>query len=77
MTERFGALVIGAGMAGASLAAELGTDASVLRLEMEDQPGYRATGRSAGLIRGTGLPDELAASDFDPKAADPSRFRAA
>ncbi len=47
MTERFDALVIGAGMAGASLAAELGMDASVLLLEMEDQPGYHTTARSA------------------------------
>lgn len=39
--------VIGAGMAGASLAAELAPHASVLLLEAEDAPGYHATGRSA------------------------------
>jgi D-arginine dehydrogenase len=39
--------VIGAGMAGASLAAELAGEASVLLLEAEDQPGYHSTGRSA------------------------------
>lgn len=39
--------VIGAGMAGASLAAELADSASVLLLEAEDTPGYHATGRSA------------------------------
>lgn len=39
--------VIGAGMAGASLAAELAAHASVLLLEAEDAPGYHATGRSA------------------------------
>ena len=39
--------VIGAGMAGASLAAEAAGDASVLLLEAEDQPGYHSTGRSA------------------------------
>ncbi len=39
--------VIGAGMAGASLAAELAPFASVLLLEGEDAPGYHATGRSA------------------------------
>ncbi len=39
--------VIGAGMAGASLAAELSPHASVLLLEAEDAPGYHATGRSA------------------------------
>jgi len=39
--------VIGAGMAGASLAAELTPHARVLLLEAEDMPGYHATGRSA------------------------------
>jgi D-arginine dehydrogenase len=39
--------VVGAGMAGASLAAEIGGRASVLLLEREDQPGYHSTGRSA------------------------------
>jgi D-arginine dehydrogenase len=39
--------VIGAGMAGASIAAELAGSASVVVLEAEDQPGRHATGRSA------------------------------
>ncbi len=39
--------IIGAGIAGASLAAELGPHARVLLLEAEDRPGYHATGRSA------------------------------
>lgn len=39
--------IVGAGIAGASLAAELAPHATVLMLEMEDQPGYHATGRSA------------------------------
>jgi D-arginine dehydrogenase len=39
--------VVGAGIAGASLAAELAAHASVLLLEAEDRPGYHATGRSA------------------------------
>jgi len=39
--------IIGAGMAGASLAAELAPHASVLLIEAEDAPGYHATGRSA------------------------------
>jgi len=39
--------IIGAGMAGASLAAELAGAASVLILEAEAQPGYHSTGRSA------------------------------
>lgn len=40
--------IVGAGIAGASLAAELGEQgAKVLLLEAEDRPGYHATGRSA------------------------------
>ena len=39
--------VIGAGMAGASIAAELAPYAKVLVLEAEDAPGYHSTGRSA------------------------------
>jgi D-arginine dehydrogenase len=39
--------VIGAGMAGASIAAALAPDARVLLLEAEDTPGYHSTGRSA------------------------------
>lgn len=39
--------IIGAGMAGASLAAETAPHARVLLLEAEDLPGYHTTGRSA------------------------------
>ena len=39
--------IIGAGMAGASLAAEIGANARVLLIEAEEVPGYHATGRSA------------------------------
>ncbi len=39
--------IVGTGMAGASLAAELAPHASVLLLEAEAQPGYHSTGRSA------------------------------
>lgn len=40
--------IVGAGIAGASLAAELAeAGSSVLLLEAEDRPGYHATGRSA------------------------------
>ena len=39
--------IIGAGMAGASLAAELSAHARVIVLEAEDSPGYHSTGRSA------------------------------
>lgn len=39
--------IVGAGMAGASLAAQLGPHAKVLVLEAEEAPGYHSTGRSA------------------------------
>jgi len=47
MSERFDVAVIGAGMAGASLAAALGEGPRTVLLEAEDRPGYHATGRSA------------------------------
>lgn len=47
MTDRFDIAIIGAGMAGASIAAELAPHASVLLIEGEAQPGYHSTGRSA------------------------------
>ena len=47
MTERYDIAIIGAGIAGASLAAELGPHARVLLIEAEQTPGYHATGRSA------------------------------
>jgi D-arginine dehydrogenase len=50
MRKEFDVVVVGAGMAGASVAAELGTDHSVLVLERESQPGYHSTGRSAALF---------------------------
>jgi D-arginine dehydrogenase len=40
-------IVIGAGIAGTSAAAELSADARVIMLEMEPQAGYHASGRSA------------------------------
>lgn len=46
----FDVVIIGAGMAGASLAYELATRLRVLILETESQPGYHATGRSAALF---------------------------
>ena len=42
--------VIGAGIAGASVAAELVRETSVILLEMEAQPGYHTTGRSAAMF---------------------------
>lgn len=50
MTERYDVLVVGAGIAGASLAALLAPQCRVAVLERESQPGYHATGRSAALF---------------------------
>lgn len=46
MTE-FDIVIVGAGIAGASLAAEISAHRTVLLLEAESQPGYHSTGRSA------------------------------
>jgi len=45
--SRYDVAIVGAGIAGASVAAELAGRASALLLEAEDQPGYHSTGRSA------------------------------
>lgn len=45
--QRADIAVIGAGIAGASIAAELAPHASVMLIEAEDMPGYHSTGRSA------------------------------
>lgn len=47
MTERFDFAIVGAGIAGASVAAGLAAHGRVLLLEAEDRPGYHSTGRSA------------------------------
>ena len=49
MTE-FDIAIVGAGIAGASLAWRLAGQRSVLLLEREAQPGYHSTGRSAALF---------------------------
>lgn len=46
-------IVIGAGIAGASVAYELAANRRVLLLERESQPGYHTTGRSAALFTET------------------------
>lgn len=48
--SRFDCIVIGAGIAGASVAAELSRHMSVALIERESQPGYHTTGRSAALF---------------------------
>jgi D-arginine dehydrogenase len=53
VNETCDVLVIGAGIAGASAACELSSDAKVFLLEQESQPGYHTTGRSAALFTET------------------------
>jgi D-arginine dehydrogenase len=61
-------LIVGAGIAGASLAAELAPHRRVLMIEAEDVPGYHATGRSAAFWQesygGIGV-QPLTAASFD------------
>lgn len=58
MTPVYDIAIVGAGMAGASLAAAIGAQANVLLLEAEAAPGYHATGRSAAFWSETyGGPD--------------------
>src|SRR3981189_3462729 len=52
---KFDVAIVGAGIAGASLAATLSTQSKlrILLLDMESQPGRHATGRSAALFSET------------------------
>lgn len=71
-------IVIGGGIAGASAAAELASEgARVLVLEMETQPGYHATGRSAAMYEPSeGLPvvRALTRASFPFLSAPPDGF---
>nr|WP_047168272.1 FAD-binding oxidoreductase [Sphingomonas sp. Y57] len=49
MSTEYDAIVIGAGIAGAGVAAELAADRRVVLLEQEERPGMHTTGRSASL----------------------------
>jgi D-arginine dehydrogenase len=49
-SKNYDFIIVGAGMAGASCAYFLAEKGSVLLLEMEAQPGYHTTGRSAALF---------------------------
>src|SRR5512134_3480724 len=50
MSAEFDAVIIGAGIAGASCAHALAPHAKVLLLERETQPGMHSTGRSAAMF---------------------------
>jgi D-arginine dehydrogenase len=67
--SQYDVAIVGAGIAGASLAAEIAPHARVLILEGEEHPGYHATGRSAAFWSETyGGPDVqplvIASGDF-------------
>ena len=53
MAETADLIVIGAGMAGAAVAAHLAAQRRIILLERESQPGYHSTGRSAALFTET------------------------
>jgi D-arginine dehydrogenase len=75
--ERYDFIIVGAGIAGVSLAAELAPFASVLLLEAEAHPGYHATGRSAAFWSETyGGPDvqPLTTASYDFLARPPEEF---
>jgi len=57
----FDVIVIGGGMAGVSVAAELAPKCKVALLEMESQPGYHTTGRSAAIFAPTYGPQPIRA----------------
>ena len=50
MTEQADFIIIGAGIAGASVGYWLSPHGRVIVLERETQPGYHSTGRSAALF---------------------------
>lgn len=51
--QTYDIVIVGAGIAGASLAYRLASQRKVLMLERESQPGYHSTGRSAAMFMET------------------------
>ncbi|MGI9355168.1 MAG: NAD(P)/FAD-dependent oxidoreductase [Rhizobiaceae bacterium] len=76
-SANFDVAVIGAGIAGSSLAAELAKHTSVVLIEMEGQPGYHTTGRSAAFFAPTYGPQPIRAltrASFDFFRHPPDQF---
>lgn len=70
-------LIVGAGIAGASLAAALAPYRRVMMIEAEDMPGYHATGRSAAFWHesyGGAEVQPLSAASFATLADPPAEF---
>ena len=75
--NHFDFIVVGAGIAGASIGAHLARRGRVLILEGESQPGYHTTGRSAALfstIYGNALVRALSRASRDFLFQPPSKF---
>lgn len=78
--SRYDVAIVGAGMAGASLAGEIAGQASVLLIEAEARPGYHSTGRSAAFWSesyGGPLVQPLTSASGPFLAAPPPDFAAA
>jgi D-arginine dehydrogenase len=60
-SEEFDAVIVGAGIAGASFAHALAPHARVLLLERESQPGMHSTGRSAAMFMASYGPPQVLA----------------
>jgi len=77
MVQDCDVVVIGGGIAGASISAHLAKFVSVRLLEMEDQLGYHSTGRSAAIfaeIYGNSMVQALTRASRDFFYAPPADF---
>lgn len=75
--SEFEVIIVGGGIAGASLGAEIASKRRTLIIEAEDQCGYHATGRSAAFyLESYGGPDvsRLTLASHDFLASPPSDF---
>jgi D-arginine dehydrogenase len=76
MLLKYDVIVIGAGIAGAGVAAELARDRRVALVEMEDHPGAHATGRSAAVyseLYGNEIVRRLTRASYDFFQGDDKR----